>query len=74
MALSQHQGHKPDPLAFFSCQWIRLNNDINTYQYHFNVINGRGDTNIELPQSTIADWGKDTVEDSVFDERFIKLI
>lgn len=55
MALSQHQGHKSDPLAFFSCQWRRLNNDINTYQYHFNVISGNGDTNIDLSQSTIAD-------------------
>lgn len=48
MALSQHQDHKTDLFTFFSHQWRRFNNDGNTYQYHFNVINGRGDTNVDL--------------------------
>lgn len=47
MALSQHQGHKPDLLTFFSHQWRRFNNDGNTYQYLFNIINGRGDTSVD---------------------------
>ena len=48
VVLSQHQGHQPDPLAFFSPQWRRLDNDTNTYQYHFNVIDSWRDASVDL--------------------------